>query len=147
MLEKRDGEGGKQEEKGRSSVNKEKRQSTYGTRGVRDADGGIPVVSESGFLVLEERMFEMEEYRGLEEEGGGAVRKDLIENGKTDINRVRHTPYPAGVSVCACPRGARGKGKKYAGSGGPGRNGSYCPFRTTLPSRRYQHRPARRRSP
>ena len=58
---------------------KRSQESTYGARGALGASGGVPVVREYGVFV--ERMLEMEEYRVLSDERGGAVQMDIIENG------------------------------------------------------------------
>jgi hypothetical protein len=70
-------------------------------------------VRETRVFVFVERVLEGEEYRVLSDEWGGAVQTGHnLKSREDNINRVRHTVNPAGVSVCACPRQVRGKSEK-----------------------------------
>ena len=68
---------------------------------------------ETRVFVFVERLLEGEEYRVLSDERGGAIQTGHnLKRREDNINRVRHTVNPAGVSVCACPRQVRGKSEK-----------------------------------
>ena len=68
---------------------------------------------ETRVFVFVERVLEGEEYRVLSNEWGGAVQMGHnLKSREDNINCVRHTVNPAGVSVCACPWQVRGRSEK-----------------------------------
>ena len=73
--------------------------------------------------IFVERMLEMEEYWVLSDERGGAVQKDIIENGGRQYkSRTTYSVSCWGKCVRMSAAGSRQerKKKKNAGRGGPG---------------------------